>query len=160
MENTPTLVIGLGNPILGDDGVGWVIADKLRKEINQPYLEFEFLSLGGFSLMERMVGYKKVIIIDSISSGNHSKGEIIQFSLNMLPNNSSGHTTSSHDTDLKTALNFGRTMNIDLPDENDVLIFGIETGNVYDFSDVISPEISKSIPQVIKLIKETIESLN
>ena len=30
---TSTLLIGLGNPILGDDGVGWYVADKVRRQL-------------------------------------------------------------------------------------------------------------------------------
>ncbi|MFH2039158.1 MAG: hypothetical protein ABIJ65_06955, partial [Chloroflexota bacterium] len=61
MTENKTLIIGLGNPILGDDGVGWVIAQNLKDQLDgNPSLEFEFLSLGGLSLMERLTGYHKV----------------------------------------------------------------------------------------------------
>ena len=61
------MVIGLGNPILGDDGVGWRVAEEIaRNTINQPDVEVDCASLGGLSLMERLTGYERVILVDSI----------------------------------------------------------------------------------------------
>ena len=52
-----TLVIGLGNPILGDDGVGWVVAEGIaRLTEDRPEIEVDTVALGGLSLMERLTG--------------------------------------------------------------------------------------------------------
>ena len=80
---TKTLIIGLGNPILGDDGVGWAVADKVQP---QTEIEIEKLSLGGLSLMERISGYKRVILIDAIQSGSKPLGNVSVFPLKDLPN--------------------------------------------------------------------------
>jgi len=65
-----TLVIGLGNPILGDDGVGWKVAKELTTLIDpDTSVEIDCASLGGLSLMERMLGYQRVIVIDSMETG-------------------------------------------------------------------------------------------
>jgi len=152
MSKSPTLVIGLGNPILGDDGIGWIIADKLSKLLSsRTDLEFDFLSLGGLALMERLEGYEKVFIIDAICSGDQPKGSIHYFPLNELLNRSAGHTTSVHDTNLRTALEVGRTMNIALPQEDNIFILGIESEDVYDFSEDLSPEVMNVIPDAIEL---------
>ncbi len=80
MQSEKTLVIGLGNPILGDDGVGWVVAreveNRLRKSDNKSdnNLEVDCLSLGGLSLMERMVGFQHVVLVDSLNTGQHPQG--------------------------------------------------------------------------------------
>ena len=53
------LVIGLGNPILGDDGVGWRVVEEIaRKTANKPDIEVDCVSLGGLSLMERITGFE------------------------------------------------------------------------------------------------------
>jgi Ni,Fe-hydrogenase maturation factor len=54
MQSEKTLVIGLGNPILGDDGVGWVVAREVEDRLPQMDhpVEVDCLSLGGLSLME------------------------------------------------------------------------------------------------------------
>lgn len=64
-----TLVIGLGNPILTDDGVGIYAAQAVREAlpINSKVAVKE-LSVGGLALMEAMVGYNYVILIDALWS--------------------------------------------------------------------------------------------
>ena len=45
-----TLVVGLGNPILGDDGVGWKVAEEVKKQLSSDSLvDVNCLSLGGIS---------------------------------------------------------------------------------------------------------------
>ena len=72
-----TLVIGLGNPILGDDGVGWKVIENLSHSIDaHTSIETDCLSLGGLSLMERMLDYEHVIIVDSIETGQCPEGSV------------------------------------------------------------------------------------
>jgi len=101
--------------------------------------------------MERLEGYEKVFIIDAISSGSQEIGSIHQFTLSDLPIISAGHTIAAHDTDLRTAMQVGRSMNVELPDDKNVVIIGIETNKVYDFSEDLSYEVLNSIPAAIEL---------
>jgi hydrogenase maturation protease len=157
MNENSTLIIGLGNPILGDDGVGWVIAQNLKKKFeSDPRFEFEFLSLGGLSLMERLTGYQKVILIDALSSGKHHKGEVVSFPLSEVPDLTSGHTSSAHDTSLRNALNLGRSMGIDLPKDENIIVIAIEADNVYDFSEDLSPMVAAAIPEAEKFAVDII----
>jgi len=147
------LIIGLGNPILGDDGVGWVIAQQVAQKCSgDPRVEVDCLSLGGLSLMERMVGYKRVILIDSIHTGQHPVGSVNSFPLSDLPDLSAGHTTAAHDTSLRTALNVGRSMDIMLPEDEDVQVVAIEAENVYDFSDELSQPVAAAVPHAVETV--------
>jgi len=156
-ENT-TLIIGLGNPILGDDGIGWVVAEDIQKIIEESPGQFKgehdfmFLSLGGLSLMEMMVDYSNVLVIDSIHTGTHPNGTIFSLPLSRLPNLSSGHSTAVHDTSLTNALEVGKLMDFVLPDE--VWIVAIETDEIYTFSEEISDTVSKSIPKTLDIIQK------
>ena len=158
-ENT-TLIIGLGNPILGDDGIGWVIAEEVKKKVKEsPELsldeyDFMFLSLGGLSLMEQMEGYSNVLIIDSIHTGTNPNGTIFSLPLSRLPNLSSGHSTAVHDTSLANALKMGKMMNFILPEE--VWIIAIETDEVYTFSEEISKVVSGIIPKTLEIIIDSL----
>ncbi len=86
------LVLGLGNPILGDDGVGWRVVEAAQEAwqrrtdeeqlsdgkstfVVRPSsivyglssaIEFDFVALGGLALMERLIGYDRVILVDAI----------------------------------------------------------------------------------------------
>jgi hydrogenase maturation protease len=161
MAKNVTLVIGLGNPILGDDGVGWkvaqVVEDQLRDEgwLEQNQIEFEYLSLGGLSLMERMEGYLDVIVVDSILTGSKPNGTIYSLPLSALPNLSAGHTTAIHDASLATALDVGRKMDLVLPD--DVWVVAVEAEYVFDFTEEMSPEVEKAVPGAVKVVKEILQ---
>ncbi len=144
MDSAPssTLIVGLGNPILGDDGVGWHVASKLRNLTTD--VDIECLSLGGLSLMEHFIGYDQVIVIDSIQTRNGSIGQVYTFPLEELPDLSSAHTSAAHDTSLITALKLGREMGASLPDK--VMVVAVEAARIYDFSEELSAEVANAIP--------------
>jgi hydrogenase maturation protease len=153
-----TLVIGLGNPILGDDGVGWRVVEEIaRKTAHRPEVEVDCVSLGGLSLMERLTGYEHVILVDSIFTGEKPIGTISQFALSDLPDLTAGHSASVHDTSLHNALNVGRSMDIPLPRDEDVVIIAIEAENVYDFSETLSPPVEAAVPQAVGAVLQLIQ---
>lgn len=155
------LVIGLGNPILGDDGVGWVVAREVEEHLRREGEKFEvdYLSLGGLSLMERLVGYKKIILIDSLTTGKHPQGEVITFTLEDLVDLTSGHTAAAHDTSLKTALVAGRQLGVDLPEDRDVHVVAVESPHVYDIQEGLTPAIAAAVPLAFKQVLELLEEI-
>jgi hydrogenase maturation protease len=154
-----TLVIGLGNPILGDDGVGWRVAEAVAcATADRPDVEVDCAALGGLSLMERLTGSERVILVDSIFTGGKPIGTVSSFLLTDLPDLSSGHTTAIHDTSLRNALKVGRSMDIPLPRDEDVHIVAVEAEDVYDFSETLSPPVSASLPQAVEAVLQLIQS--
>lgn len=158
MNAERTLVIGLGNPILGDDGVGWVVAGHVEREAKGAGLpvEVDYLSLGGLSLMERLVGYRRVILIDSLCTGRQPPGAVRSFRLEELDDPAAGHSVSVHDTTLMTALETGRRMGLPLPERIEVV--AIEARHVYDFSEELTPDVASAVPEamnhVLHLLRE------
>jgi hydrogenase maturation protease len=145
-----TIVIGLGNPILGDDGIGWKVAEEVKQQLaSDSPVEVEFLSLGGISLMEHLIGYERAILIDAVTSDQET-GSVIVSRLDEMPDYSAFHTTSAHDTSLQNALKLGREMGAKLPE--DVFIVGIAADPIYDFSEVLSLSVMESIPNAIKIV--------
>jgi hydrogenase maturation protease len=152
-----TLVIGLGNPILGDDGVGWRVAEEVaRATADRSEIEVDYAALGGLNLMERLTGFEHVILVDSILTGGKPVGTVSLFLLTDLPDLSSGHTTAIHDTSLRNALKLGRSMDIPLPRDEDVHIITIEAENVYDFSEELSPPVKAALPQAVEAVLKLI----
>ena len=160
-----TLIIGLGNPILGDDGVGWVVAEQVRAALSNPQsaipnpqsIEVDCASLGGLSLMERLTDAGRVILVDAIFTGAHPVGTVSRFLLDELPNLSAGHSASAHDTSLRNALQVGRDMHVPLPDDENVIIVPVEAENVYDFSQELSPAVAAAVPVALKQVLELIK---
>jgi hydrogenase maturation protease len=153
-KKTKVLVVGLGNPILGDDGVGWKVAEEVKKQlpIDAP-VEVDFLSLGGISLMEHLIGYNRAILIDAFAL-EEPVGSILVLKLNDLPNYSAYHTTSTHDTSLQNAIELGKSMGARLPD--DVTVVGIATKRVYDFSERLSPPVEDAVPLAARFVLDAL----
>jgi hydrogenase maturation protease len=166
------LVIGLGNPILGDDGVGLRVAEKVAQclrltpvlHTNAPMaeshasfseIEVDCLSVGGLALMERLIGYERAIIIDALSTGQLPIGAVSRITLADLPDHALGHLCSAHDTTLQNALRLGRSMGAKIPD--DIVVVGIETEQVYDFSEALSPAVLDSIPGAVDIVMELLK---
>jgi hydrogenase maturation protease len=145
-----TIIIGLGNPILGDDGVGWKVAEQVRKQLSPGLpVDVEFLSLGGISLMEHLIGYERAILIDAIAS-THEPGSVITSNLTEMPDYSAFHTTSAHDTSLQNALKLGKAMGADLPEQ--VSVVGISANRVYDFSEELSLPVAQAISKATQIV--------
>ena len=154
-----TIVIGLGNPILSDDGVGWKVAEMVSDQssvVSDQSVIVECASLGGLSLMERMVGFERAILVDAVETGQGDAGSVRVIPLEALTNPSAGHSASAHDTSLLTALRTAETMGMSVP--SSVTVVAIEAKNVYDFSEELSPAVAASVPVaaqiVLNLLKE------
>jgi hydrogenase maturation protease len=151
------LVVGLGNPILGDDGAGWRVANEVKARLDDPggTIEVDCASLGGLSLMERMLGYQRVILVDTIASGATPDGTVSVYALSDLPDPKTGHTASAHDASLMTALKAAELMGAAVPARVDIV--AIEARSCYDFSEVLSPAIAAAVPIATSKVQELLE---
>ena len=154
-----TIIIGLGNPILTDDGVGVLCALEIEKSLpfnTKAEIDVTEASVGGIRLMETMVGYDRAIIIDAIMSKNgHKPGTIHKLTLDDLRDISpTQHSTSAHDTSLVTALEMGKRLDLHLPSQ--IQIYAVEVVNVSDFSETPNTAVTKAIPIVKSMVIEKI----
>lgn len=148
-----TLILGLGNPILTDDGVGVLVAESVRSRLpKDTHINITEVSVGGLTLMESMIGYDRVILIDAFQRlGDNNPGVVHRMSLEDLRSISpTQHSASPHDASLVTALETGQRMGLPLP--KDITIFAIEVENVMDFSDQPTPSVAAVIPQVTEAV--------
>lgn len=150
-----TIVIGLGNPILTDDGVGVKVAYEVEARLgnNRPSnLTITEASVGGLRLMELLEGYDRAIIIDAIQTQNgHPIGSIFTMDLADLREISpTQHSASAHDTSLVNALDAGKEMGMKLPEE--IAIFAVEVKNIMDFSETPTPAVAAAIPKVTEMV--------
>jgi hydrogenase maturation protease len=154
-DSMKTILVGLGNPILGDDGVGWKVVEEVKKwlALNPQKagntVDVEFLSLGGISLMEHLIGYERAILVDAVAS-TQPVGSVVVWKLSELPDFAGLHTTSPHDTSLQNALRLGKTMGAILPEE--VTVVGIATSHIYDFSEELSVPVARAIPETTEIV--------
>jgi hydrogenase maturation protease len=150
-----TLVVGLGNPILTDDGVGVKVAYEVEKAImaasrnanDGDEIDVIEASAGGIRLMELMIGYDRLVLIDAFSVANgRQPGKIHRLTFDDLRDISpTQHSASAHDTTFVTALEMGRTIGLKLPTM--ISIYGIEVENIYEFGDEPTPAVASAIPE-------------
>lgn len=150
-----TIIIGLGNPILTDDGIGVLCAFEIEKSLPAQFLEDIHVTeacVGGIRLMELMEGYDRAVIIDAIISKNgQSPGTVYKMTLDDLKQISpTQHSSSAHDTSLVTAIEMGNKLEIKLPAE--FYIYAVEVENVEDFSDKPSPAVASAVTKVKQMV--------
>jgi len=148
-----TLILGLGNPILSDDGVGNRVAQELENRLARPEVTVMETSMAGLSLLDFWAGYDKAIIIDAIQLADGEAGQIYRLAPNMF--DATRHVASPHDVNFATALELGKRLGIDMPKE--ITIFAIQVADTSTFSEEFTPEVKEAIPICIKMV---IQELN
>lgn len=149
-QSSQIVVIGLGNPVLTDDGVGIQVARAVKARLAELDCQADVIEAysGGLSLMESMTGYKKAIIIDAMITGQLVPGTFRCLELSHVFQTK--NSMSVHDLDLPSALEIGKALGLLLPGE--IKIWGIEALNIDEFSETLSPEVSKAVPIVTNLV--------
>jgi len=148
-ERMKTLILGLGNPILTDDAVGIRIAQELKQEI--PDLEVIGVSEAGIALLEHVVGYDKLVIVDSIKTEKGKPGELYKLGLEDLK--PATDFSSSHGIGIATAFKLGERLGYPMPEQ--VSIYAVEIRDNTTFGEKCTQEVAQSIPFIVRqIIKE------
>ena len=157
-----TLVVGLGNPILSDDGVGWRVATAVQARLREAPFEGRRVdvirtSLGGLALAELLVGYRCAIIVDAIMRQNGVPGEVYALRLDTLQGTL--NSASAHDTNLRTALvalrRFGAE---DLPTDETICVVAIQAADVWTFAEQCTPAVAASVPRATELVLDLLSA--
>lgn len=136
-----TLLLGLGNPILSDDGVGIRVAEELKSRLSEQDVTVMETSLGSLDLLDLLVKFDRAIIIDAIQTEGGKAGQIHQ--LDPAAFNATRHTASPHDVNLATALELGGRLGLPVPQQ--ITILAIEAEDVTTFSEECTPQVRRAI---------------
>jgi len=150
-----TLVLGIGNPILGDDGVGFHIAQELARKIKDENIDVKDTSIDGLNLLELIVGYDNVIIIDAIMTQDGEVGEIYR----LRPENFAKtvhSTTSPHNANLATAIEIGKKFLVgQMPTK--IVVFAVSIQEVTKVTEEMTGKVREAIPEAVNLILEELD---
>ncbi len=146
-----TLVLGLGNTILKDDGIGIYAVRALKEKCNIPCIVIEEAALGGLELLDPICGYERVILIDAMRFEGLPVGKVVQLKAEELKG---GSAMSRHHVPFFEALEVGRRIGMDVPDS--ITILGIQVEDTTTFSETCSPELSARLPEIVDFIGEII----
>jgi hydrogenase maturation protease len=159
------LVIGLGNPILSDDGIGWQVAEQVRRVLDSQMAEgsrparlavhVTEACVGGLSLAEMLIGYESAVIIDAIMTGNALPGTVHELKLGDLPGTL--NMASAHDTNLATALRALRRYGAAVPADEDIDIVAVEAQDVWTFREGCTPEVRNSLAEAVERVLRLVD---
>lgn len=149
-----TLVLGIGNTIRTDDGVGIHIVRELKNKIDNPDIDIKETSLAGFILIDLLRGYDRAIVVDSIKTTNAKVGDIYKLTPDSFKKTI--RMASSHEINFATAVELGKKMNIKMPAP--ILIYAIEIKDNTTFSEQCTPEVQAVIPKVIRMIEDELKT--
>ncbi len=141
-----TVVIGLGNPILRDDGVGFHVAEALRGRLDKRRVEVVQASIGGFRLLETLAGRRRAVLVDAVRLGGRP-GQIYRLSAEDF--RGSIRAASPHEAGLPEALALGQRLGMEVPE---VVVVGIEPAEVEEFGEGLTPEVAAALPEAVALV--------
>lgn len=148
-----TLVLGMGNPILSDDGVGLLVAERLRSAPLPEDVEVRLSEVAGIRLLELVRGFTRVIIIDALKSpaeAGRVPGEIVRYESKDFKGGQ--RWGSAHSIGIDTALELGRKLGCEMPAE--VTVFAIEAVDVETFGEELSPPVAAAAERVFVMVRE------
>lgn len=153
-EGMKTLILGLGNPILGDDGVGIRVAAELRCRLDQKDTTVTETSMAGLRLLDLLAGYDRAIIIDAIETGEGKAGQIYRLEPEAF--DAAKHLSCVHDVDFATALDLGKRLGMALPQQ--IVIYAIEASDTSTFSEECTPDVRQAIPVCVEMVLQEIDA--
>ena len=143
-----TIVLGVGNQILGDDGVGIHVTNEIKKRVTDPNITIDDAVTGGMNLLELLLGYEKAIIIDAVKTNKGETGEVKRIPLD---NFSTMHSCNPHDVSLIEAIEVAKKMGEErIPKE--IIIIGIMMKEIpCEFGEKLSNEIAAAVPKAVDM---------
>jgi hydrogenase maturation protease len=151
--NKPVLVLGVGNLLLRDEGLGVHVARRLM-DMDLP-LHVEVIDGGtaGLDLLEHIEGRKKVVLVDVVRGG-HPPGTIYR----MTPEDMEDEPRSClslHDINVPDLLKVADMLGVEKPE---IVMIGIEPKDMDSADLELSPEIEAQVPKLIEVVMKEIQS--
>lgn len=154
-----TLVLGLGNPIVADDGIGIRLARDFEAELGarDGVTWRPECSVGGLNLLDLVVGFDRVILLDGIVTPGGRPGAWYRFTAEAL--RQTRYLSSIHDANFATVLELGRRLGLPVPRDDEIHIFAIEIVAHEEFGEGLSPELAAAYPRLREEIGEELARL-
>jgi len=149
-DNQPAgkiVIIGVGNLLLKDEGVGVHVAQELQKKDLPSAVEVHDGGVAGIGLIDFFPGASKVLLIDAADM-NLDPGAIVRFTPEEVLSEKGGPGFSAHDVGLPEVLELAKALG-NCPPE--VAIFGIQPKEI-SWGTELSPEVQASVPKVIETV--------
>ncbi len=154
-----TRVIGLGNTLLTDDGVGVYVAREISRRLSENGLrdvaDVVETEVAGFALMELIAGWDRVTLVDSVQFDGVAPGTVLRLEPQDL--HTSLRIRSVHEIDLPTVLELGHKLGLDIPRQ--VTIFGIQAEDACTFGEHLTAAGAKGVEAAVELVLSELQDV-
>ena len=150
------LLLGLGNDLLKDDAIGLRIVDAARESLADCKAITILKSTEmGLALLDLMVGFDDLIIVDAVQTGQATPGAIHRLEgsdLKLIP------AVAPHFLGIGEVLALGRELGLVLPDR--IRIFAIEVQAPFTVSPCLSHALETMLPRLVEtVVRETRQAI-
>jgi hydrogenase maturation protease len=151
------LILGIGNTLLTDDGIGPWIVEHLSADLSflppemKDFIEFKSLPAFGFDTLFEIEGYSRVIIIDSLIDDTLAIGSIKILELSQILSMTYDGILVNHGLNLGSMWRFGEKMGLAMPGH--CTLVGIRAREVHRFSADLSPRMKKLLSSILTEVK-------
>jgi hydrogenase maturation protease len=142
-DGEPTLVIGLGNPLMGDDGIGLVVLEQLAAQTFAPPVEFVDGGTWGLALLPDVERAGALLLLDAVH-GSGEPGTVYVLDAQDIPRFLAAKV-SPHQVDVRELLALAELRGA-LPSE--LRVVGVEPTAV-DYGDGLSPAVSAAVERMV-----------
>lgn len=143
-----TAIVGLGNPLYGDDGVGVIVAQSVFEIVHRRAdIDLIDCPAPGARLAERLIGYQQAVLIDTLVNAQAKVGTVICVD---ILEHSSDPPVSLHITGFHDVLALARMVGMAVP--NTIRIYGIVIREPRRFSVCLSPELAAAVAKIARAI--------
>ena len=143
-----TVILGIGNVLLSDEGIGVHVANELSGMDLPPGVSVVEGGTDGFRLLNIITEADRLIVVDAVKGGAEP-GSIYRFNVDDVRNVPPGFRTSVHQVGILEVIDLsgliGKTPK--------TTVIGVEPKSL-DMSLELSPEIKEKIPRIIELVFE------
>ena len=149
-----TAIIGMGNPLMSDEGIGVRLVARLRQTAVRDIVDVLDLGTSGMSVLHELEGRDKVVFVDCTMMGE-KPGAIRRFTPDDVDTRKVQPRLSLHEGDLLHTIALARHLGI-CP--NEVVIFGIEPKTI-EFGEQLSPELARHLDEYAAAISAEVGAL-
>jgi hydrogenase maturation protease len=150
------LILGVGNILLGDEGVGVRVIEAMQEMDLPDTIELLDGGTASIDILEFLKNRERVIVIDAVQGGGGEPGTLYRFTPADIKVRKPVYT-SLHQVGLLESLT---TLEYTGESLKDIIIFGVEVEKL-GWSLELSPDIKAVIPRIIeKVLEEICEILN
>ncbi|MBC8449055.1 MAG: hydrogenase maturation protease [Chloroflexi bacterium] len=145
------LVLGLGNPLRGDDGVGCRLVEELAHRKLPTGVQVLDGGTAGLGLLDLMEGWERVTIVDAAEMGRRA-GEFLRFTPADVRLASTPDHFSPHHIGLEEVLALADALGRALPE---IVIFGVQPAEI-GWREGLSPAVEAALPALADAVLEEI----